>query len=324
MRYIVQSECRADRFVADTLKIGRAEAMRLIQKEAVLCGSAPIAKAARKLKIGEAVTIDLPAAQPQNEAPIVDFDIPILYEDDDLLVINKPSGVVVHSAPSHKGATLVDWLKAKQFTLSTISGDERAGIVHRIDKETTGALAIAKSDRAHKALAKQLENRAMGRIYLAVIDCALTQNRIVDRPIGRHRQARTKMAIVQNGRAAKSAFIALAELKHGRSLIAAKLFSGRTHQIRVHLQSIGAHIVGDTRYGYKSPKDKIVPIFLHAYTLYFIHPTSGAAVRVSAPLNACFANLLDKSLTKEKQNETLDINYIEREFDRLCGLRENA
>ncbi|MDR2152858.1 MAG: RluA family pseudouridine synthase [Helicobacteraceae bacterium] len=315
MRLQVSLETRADRFVADALKIGRNEALKLIKNGFVIGAKKP----SQTLKSGAIVVVKTPPKPQENAPPSVDFDIPILYEDDELLAIDKPAGVVAHSAPSYKGAVLVDWLKAKGFALSNIAGEERLGIVHRLDKETTGVLAIAKTNAAHVALSRQLESREMGRYYLAIVDRGLKRDLIVDRPIGRSPKNRVKMAVVPNGREAKSAFIELAQLENGEALIAAKLFSGRTHQIRVHLQSIGVHIVGDRLYGYKGAQDKIGAILLHAYRLYLRRPSSGEALAVEAPLPESFLKRLN--LNGGCINEILGESNVLSRFGAIDGVR---
>jgi 23S rRNA pseudouridine1911/1915/1917 synthase len=237
-------------------------------------------------------------------------------------VINKPAGIAVHSAPSYKGAVLTDWLKAKGYALSNIAGDERLGIVHRLDKETTGALAIAKTNEAHVALARQLESRTMGRYYLAIVDRTIKYDRVVDRPIARNPRDRKRMAVVEGGRAAKSAFVQLAELRNGEALVAAKLFSGRTHQIRVHLGSIGVHIVGDALYGYKGVKDKIGQFFLHAYRLYLTRPSSKETLTAAAPLPEPFLARLNLDL--EYIDELLEENSFLSRFRADAWLRSAA
>ena len=315
--FTVTTSSRADRFVADRLQIGRNEAAQLIKNGCVGGASKP----SDQLKPDAPIVITLPQKPAQNEPPLINFDIEILYEDDELLVINKPAGAVVHSAPSYKGATVVDWLNARGITLSTMAGENRAGIVHRIDKETTGALAIAKTNTAHRDLSQQLQERTMGRYYLAVIDRPLKNDCIVDLPIARNPHERTKMAVVSSGRAAKSAFISLAALENGMELIACKLFSGRTHQIRVHLAHISRHIAGDTLYGYKSPTDRILPILLHAYMLYLRRPQNGENILVSAPLSPHFSEFLNANLHKENIDELLQTRRIERGFDAVLGVR---
>ncbi|MDR2034425.1 MAG: RluA family pseudouridine synthase [Helicobacteraceae bacterium] len=309
MIFTVANEARADRFVADALKIGRNEAVWLINAGFVKGALKP----SQTLKIGALIDINPPPKSVADETPKVDFDVPILYEDDELLVIDKPAGLVVHTAPSYKNAVLVDWLKAKGYALSNLAGETRLGIVHRIDKETTGALAIAKTNETHRKLSRQLETRQMGRYYLAIVDKTIRGDRIVDRPIARNPRDRLKMAIVEGGRAAKSAFIELAELNNGETLIAAKLFSGRTHQIRVHLQSIGVHIVGDLLYGYKGVKSGILPLFLHAFRLYLQRPRSGENITIEAPPPKPFLERLN--LDKSFLDETLNGDRVLKRFN---------
>ena len=217
------------------------------------------------------------------------FDIKIIYEDEDLLVLNKPCGLVVHPAPSVKEPTLVDWLKSKNYTLSTLNGEIRAGILHRLDKGTSGAIVVAKSNFAHTNLAFQLSDKTMGRIYLCATDLPLREN-----------------TIITNGRYAKSAF---ANIYNGEfNLIAAKLFTGRTHQIRVHLSSINRHILGDNLYGIKS---KFTKIALHAYLLYFIHPRTQKLMKFKANLRENLLNFIDKSPNKEQIYDQISPDNLE-------------
>ena len=320
MTITVQEPQRLDQLLAQSLNTSRSAAAQLVKNGHVSKGGKTLSKPSAPLIAGDEISVNLPEAPAHEAAPQVDFDVPVLYEDEAFLVINKPTGVVVHAAPSHKGATLVDWLQSKNIRLSTIGGEERSGIVHRIDKETTGALLIAKTDEAHRKLARQLESREMGRYYLAIIDCPLKDSCIVDAPVGRHPTQRIKMGVVKNGREAKSAFVKLADLGGKQELIAAKLFTGRTHQIRVHLQHLGRHIVGDALYGYKGPKDTIASIYLHAYVLYLRHPATGEAFSVAAPPPKELLDRLSAFYDKEKIDEILDPAFIARAFDNLLGL----
>ncbi|HEY9129990.1 MAG TPA: RluA family pseudouridine synthase, partial [Sulfurovum sp.] len=239
---------RLDKILAAQLDVSRNQVEKLIKDALVSVNDKTVIKSSFKVTEGDEISYTFKEAE-KRVAPPVDFDIEILYEDDYMLVVNKPSGLVVHPAPSVKEPTLVDWLIHKGISLSTISGEERYGIVHRIDKETTGALVIAKDNKAHEALSMQLQDKSMGRYYLALIDCPLKENTVVDKPIGRNPNNRLKMDIVPHGRSAKTAFVKLLTSQHGVELIAAKLFTGRTHQIRVHLNSLGRHILGDDLYG---------------------------------------------------------------------------
>ncbi|MBO7154540.1 MAG: RluA family pseudouridine synthase, partial [Campylobacter sp.] len=237
-----------------------------------------------------------------------EFDVEILYEDSDILVINKPIGVTVHPAPSVKEATLVEWLKQKGYTLSSLGGTERAGIVHRLDKGTSGVMVVAKNNQAHTALSQQLSSKDMGRIYLALCDLPLKENCVIDRPISRHPQNRLKNAVVSSGKPAKSAFANIISSQNRRvNLISAKLFTGRTHQIRVHLASINRHILGDDLYGFKSNSDKISRIFLHAYILRLIHPKSNQIMEFKAPLPSEFYELISKEFNKETVDENISV-----------------
>jgi 23S rRNA pseudouridine1911/1915/1917 synthase len=231
-----------------------------------------------------------------------------------MMVVNKPAGLVVHPAPSVKKPTLVDWLIHKGISLSTILGEERYGIVHRIDKDTTGALVIAKTNEAHRKLSEQLRDKSMGRYYLALIDYPLKQSGVVEKPIGRSRKHRLKMDIVPNGKEAKSAFFKLAECDTNVELIAVKLFTGRTHQIRVHLNSLGRHILGDVLYGFKSKKDTINRVLLHAYKLYLIHPTTGKRMEFVAPIFPDMRDFIYRQFNQGEIDEKINPAIIDSYF----------
>ena len=282
-QFTVTTPGRIDKILATQLDVSRNQVEKLVKDGLVSVNEKTVLKSSYKVVEGDQVSYSFKEAE-KRVAPPIDFDVEILYEDDYILVVNKPSGLVVHPAPSVKEPTLVDWLIHKGISLSTINGEERHGIVHRIDKETTGALVIAKENKVHEALSLQLQDKSMGRYYLALIDCPLKDNVIVDKPIGRNPNNRLKMDVVPHGRDAKTAFVKLLTSEHGVELIAAKLFTGRTHQIRVHLHSLGRHILGDDLYGFKSKRDKISRVNLHAYLLYLTHPVSGEKMEFVAPL----------------------------------------
>ncbi|PHS38543.1 MAG: RluA family pseudouridine synthase [Sulfurovum sp.] len=274
---------RIDKLLATELNVSRNQVEKLVKDGLVSVNDKVVTKTSYKVLVDDVITYEFKEAE-KREPVEIDFDVEILYEDDYLLVINKPSGLVVHPAPSVKEATLVDWLIQKGISLSTISGEERHGIVHRIDKETTGALVVAKDNKTHEALSAQLQDKSMGRYYLALIDCPLKDDIAVDKPIGRNPKNRLMMSVVPEGRNAKTAFVKLLPGKHGVELIAAKLFTGRTHQIRVHLNTLGRHILGDDLYGFKSKRGKIARVNLHAYLLYLVHPESGEKMEFVSPL----------------------------------------
>lgn len=508
---IAQCSERLDVFLSSQLGISRNQISSLIKSEAVRVDGAVQSRPGYKLSAGELVHIDYPAPAPQQKsAERLDFDVEILYEDEDLLVVNKPAGLTVHSAASVKEPTLVDWLKSRGYLLSTLGGELRAGIVHRLDKLTSGALLVAKNNAAHAALSAQLSDKSMGRIYLALIDLPLKEPCVIERPIARNPANRLKMGIVPGGRSAKSAFYEilsgaeLTELQNSAekrdeilgasdgtaagknagadkisatdkisdattgagkisavstggdkilsasrdadtskisatdastrgneilntdltagadkisttdasasknadmdeilndyagvdnadeisnncmrsadkipiqsadkipsnhadsadkiltadmsaneaktarlaenkalnfknpaqnqilppislknfNLVAAKLFTGRTHQIRVHLSSINRHILGDHLYGFKSENAKISRILLHAYLLYFIHPRSGKEVKICAGLPSEFLNFTTNQKVKDEIYEKILPTNVERYFSDISG-----
>lgn len=438
---IAQCSERLDVFLSSQLGISRNQISSLIKSAAVRVDGAVQTKPGYKLAAGELVRIDYPASAPQQTSEErLNFDVEILYEDDDLLVVNKPAGLTVHPAASVKEPTLVDWLKSRGYLLSTLGGELRAGIVHRLDKLTSGALLVAKNNAAHAALSAQLSDKSMGRIYLALIDLPLKEPCVIERPIARNPANRLKMGIVPGGRSAKSAFYEILsgaeltelqnsdkrydkilstsagdsttasksagmdeilndyagadnadeisnncmrsadkisiqsadkipssradnagnvdsadkiltadmntnETKAARlaenkalnfknpaqnyklppinlknfNLVAAKLFTGRTHQIRVHLSSINRHILGDHLYGFKSENAKISRILLHAYLLYFIHPRSGKEVKICAGLPSEFLNFTTNQKVKDEIYEKILPTNVERYFSDTSG-----
>jgi 23S rRNA pseudouridine1911/1915/1917 synthase len=303
--FIATISGRLDKILAQKLDVSRNQVEKLVKDGLVSVNGKSVTKTSFKVSENDEITYEFKEAQ-KREPVEIDFDVEILYEDDYLLVVNKPSGLVVHPAPSVKEATLVDWLVKKGVSLSTISGEERHGIVHRIDKETTGALVIAKDNRTHEMLSLQLQDKSMGRYYLALIDHPLKEDVVVDKPIGRNPKNRLKMDVIPHGKSARTAFKKLLTSAYDVELIAAKLFTGRTHQIRVHLKSLGRHILGDDLYGFKSKRDKIARVNLHAYLLYLTHPVSGEKMEFTAPLfddmKTYMAKYFDQGEIDEKIN----------------------
>ncbi len=296
---------RIDKILAAQLDVSRNQVEKLVKDGQVSVNGKTILKTSFKVSEDDEIHYEFLEAE-KRVAPAIDFDVEVLYEDEYLLVVNKPSGLVVHPAPSVKDPTLVDWLIHKGISLSTISGEERHGIVHRIDKETTGALVVAKDNKTHEKLSEQLQDKSMGRYYLALIDCPLKDDIAIDKPIGRNPKNRLKMDVVEQGKSAKTAFVKLAQTDHDVELIAAKLFTGRTHQIRVHLNTLGRHILGDDLYGYKIKRDKVKRVYLHAYMLYLVHPHTGEKMEFLAPLfddmTAYISKYFDEDLVNEKIN----------------------
>jgi 23S rRNA pseudouridine1911/1915/1917 synthase len=316
MEFICKASKRLDVVMSETLNLPRNQVEKLIKNIGVYVDEKLTHKCSIKLVEGNVVRYEFVEADENPSQYEVNFDVPILYEDDDLLVINKPPFLTVHAAPSVKEATLVDWLKFKGINLSTISGEERHGIVHRIDKETSGALVIAKNNEAHVSLSAQLEDKSMGRYYLAIIDLPLKENSVVELPIGRSLKNRLKMDIIKEGRMAKSAFAKLVLSKDTKKeLIAAKLFTGRTHQIRVHLQALSRHILGDSLYGFKSQNGTIPRVMLHAYILYLKHPRTGKLLQINAPLWDDFNTYLTQHFIKEEVDEKITLDSIVNGFE---------
>lgn len=311
----VQKNGRIDKIVAEALSVSRNQIEKLIRDGLVEVNGQYVNKTSHKLLEGDVVAYRFKEAE-KKEAQEIDFDVEILYEDEQMVVVNKPSGLVVHPAPSVREPTLVDWLIHKGVSLSTVSGEERHGIVHRIDKETTGALVIAKTNEAHQKLSEQLQDKSMGRYYLAIIDYPLKVDVVVDKPIGRNPNNRLKMDVVAQGKEAKTSFVKLSAGRGDTELIVAKLFTGRTHQIRVHLNSLGRHILGDNLYGFKSKKDTIARVNLHAYLLYLKHPVSGKKMHFIAPLFEDMKAFISQNFDQEEIDRKISPKLISHYFNR--------
>ena len=279
-------ETRLDLLVAEQLGLSRTQAATLIATDNVRVEGRR-ERASYRPREGEAITVEIP---PPPDRAIEGEDIPlsIVYEDEHLLVVDKPAGMVVHPAPGHWSGTLVNALVGRGGSLSETGGDERQGIVHRLDKETSGLLLVARTDRAHRLLSSAIAARRVTRRYAALCWGHLSGDSItVDRPIARDPRDRKRMAIVQGGRAARTDFVRLARFDSA-DLLRAHLHSGRTHQIRVHLASIGHPVVGDDSYGGGGGR-RLVALpphrhFLHAAWLKLRHPVTGDMLDLRAPL----------------------------------------
>ncbi len=313
--YICEIEDRLDKILSIQVGHTRSQVANLIKQKCVYVDNKLVSRPGVKLKVGQTIKVEFPEAK-VNKALEVDFDVEILYEDDDLLVINKPSGVTVHPAPSVKEATLVDWLKHKGIRLSTISGEERHGIVHRLDKGTSGTMVIAKNNDAHEFLSQQLQDKSMGRYYLAVVNPPLKDDiTTIDKAIKRSNHNRLKMACLDSGKNAKTMFKSLAFSNDEKNqLIACKLFTGRTHQIRVHLEDINRHIIGDHIYAQTPKQEKSERILLHAYIIYFIHPTSKEKLFFKANFDDTMKTYIDKKFNMETINEVITTSNILHSF----------
>ncbi|MCX7904359.1 MAG: RluA family pseudouridine synthase [Caloramator sp.] len=284
---------RVDVFLSEKIDdMSRSRIQKLIEENKVKVNSKEI-KSNYKIKSGDEITVEVPEpVMLQIEAE--DIDIDILYEDDDIVVVNKPQGMVVHPAAGNYTGTLVNALLKKCRTLSSINGVIRPGIVHRIDKDTSGVLVVAKNDFAHQHLAEQIKEHSVKRIYMALTEGVIKQDTgTIDKPIGRHPIHRKKMAVVENGKRAVTHFKVLERYKEN-TLIEARLETGRTHQIRVHMASIGHPLVGDPVYGFRKQKFNLKGQALHAMVLGFIHPRTGEYMEFSSPLPNYFQNLIEK------------------------------
>ena len=285
---------RLDVFVSAAADVTRSRAGALIRDGLVAVDGATHTKAGFKLRPGSAVRIAIPEAAPSS-VEAEDIDLDILYQDDDVAVVFKPSGMVVHPAAGNERGTLVNALLKHLDNLSGIGGEIRPGIVHRIDKDTSGLLLVAKNDRAHVSLSEQIKAHTVHRAYRAIVIGNLKDDEgFVDAPIGRHPTDRKKMAIVPDGREARTHWHVLERLR-GATLIEARLTTGRTHQIRVHMASIGHPVLGDPIYG---PKKSPYPVsggqLLHAYRIGFVHPVTGEEMLFEAPPEERFLKWLEK------------------------------
>lgn len=277
---------RLDLLVARHADLSRNQAATLIAEGNVLVDGRR-ERASYRARAGERITIDVP---PPRSRAVTAEQIPltVVFEDDDVLVIDKPAGMVVHPAPGNWTGTLVNALKGRGTSLSTGAEEGREGIVHRLDKETSGLLLVAKSDRAHRVLGAALQARRIVRRYAVLSWGHLAEDRItIERPIARDPRDRTRMAIVSTGRPARTDLTRLARFDSA-DLLRAHLFTGRTHQIRVHLASIGHPVVGDDTYGGGGGR-KLMGLpprrhFLHAAWLIFTHPVTGEAIDLRSPL----------------------------------------
>ncbi len=274
--------------------LSRSAAQRLLEERRVTLRGEPVKKN-YSCSAGDCFELFLP---PTEEIPLVPQDIPldVVFEDRDVIVVNKPRGLVVHPAPGHPDGTLVNALLFHcGDSLSGIGGEKRPGIVHRIDKDTSGLLIVAKNDFAHQALSAQLADRSLSRVYEAVVRGSFREDAgTVDRPIGRHPADRKRMAVTdKNSRPAVTHWEVLARYK-GYTHVRCRLETGRTHQIRVHMASLGHPLLGDAVYGAPSPEKGLEGQCLHARELKFIHPRTGEPVHLETPLPAYFQEVLSK------------------------------
>jgi 23S rRNA pseudouridine1911/1915/1917 synthase len=282
---------RVDRLLADEVAgLSRSAAARLIRAGDVLLNGHP-ARVADQAREGDVVEFDLPSSDAAVELPAPEsIPLDVVYEDPQLVVVDKPAGMVVHPAAGHRTATLVHALLGLGGTWSAASGELRPGIVHRLDRDTSGLIAAARTDAAHRSLAAQLADRTMYRTYLAIVRGAVKEPAgTLEGAIGRHPRDRKRMAVVARGRHSKTHF-EVKERLHGCTLLRCRLETGRTHQIRVHLAAFGHPVAGDRVYGGGTEPGRPM---LHAWQLRFRHPVDGREMQFEAPPPADFLAFLE-------------------------------
>ncbi len=298
--YIIEEENvgkRLDLFVSENeVDMSRSFVQGIIEKQQVKVNG-QIRKSNYKLRVGDQVRVEL--AEPvELQVEAEDIPLDIIYEDSDVIVINKPQDMVVHPAPGNYTGTLVNGLLYHCKDLSGINGVIRPGIVHRIDKDTSGVLVVAKNDKSHNSLAMQLKDHSMKRTYYAIVEGIVKEEEgTVRNNIGRHPVERIKMAVVKDGKEAITNYKVLERFK-SNTLVECRLETGRTHQIRVHMAHLHHPLIGDQVYGYKKQKFKLQGQALHAKNLGFIHPTTGEYMEFDSQLPEYFQDILDK-LRKE-------------------------
>lgn len=296
------AESRLDKFISENSDISRSYAAKLAEDGCVTINGKP---AQKKTKVGKGDEIVILLPEPQEiEAKPEDIPIDIVYEDDSVIVVNKPRGMVVHPAAGNTSGTLVNGL-LYHCSLSSINGAVRPGIVHRIDKDTSGLLVVAKTNEAHEALSKQLKERKALRKYNCIVNGNIKEDSgTVDKPIGRHPTDRKRMAVIEGGREAVTHFKVLERFGQF-TLLECTLETGRTHQIRVHMASLGHNIVGDPVYGIKKDREKGKGQMLHAKTIGFTHPKTGELMEFTSELPEEFTAILNKLRTNSKNSEIL-------------------
>ncbi len=289
---------RLDSFVCEVCeKISRSLAQKLIDEEKIKVNDVSC-KSSYKVKEKDVILIPEDATKTSSkELKAEDIPIEIIYEDEDILVVNKPKGMVVHPGSGVEDGTLVNAILGKH-ELSEGSEDFRPGIIHRLDKDTTGALVIAKNNYAHEKIAEQIKNRETKKVYVALVKGIIKEEKgVIDMPIGRSTTDRKKMAVIKTGKNAYTEFKVLKRFEEGYTLVEVNLKTGRTHQIRVHMAQIGHPVVGDSTYSSGKNPFGVTSQMLHSHILGFTHPTKNEYMEFEAPIPDYF-NKVVKSLTK--------------------------
>ncbi len=296
--FVAEENCkRLDLFLSEqTEELTRSRLKKLIEEGQVCVNGVSVTKAGEGIKKGDSVTLHIPEAV-EYAVQAENIPVDILYQDSDFAVVNKPKGMTVHIGNGVASCTLVNALLYALDKLSGVGGVLRPGIVHRIDKDTTGLLVVAKNDRAHVSLAGQIAEKTCRRTYYALLEGKVKEERgRITTDIGRHPTERLKMAVLPDGRGKRAVtdFEVVARLGEEFTLCKFDLQTGRTHQIRVHAKHMGHPVAGDPAYGYKKQKIKADGQLLHAYRLELTHPTSGERMAFTAPLPHGFAEILQK------------------------------
>ena len=281
---------RLDSFLAQRCPdLSRSRIQALTIEGCVTVDGGP-AKPATRLRAGQTISLVVPPPTPSKLTPQA-IDLHVVYEDADLLVVDKPAGLVTHPAPGHPDHTLANAVLAHCPDLEGVGGEVRPGLVHRLDRDTSGLIVVAKNDAAQAGLSGQFKDRTVSKAYLAVVTGYPEPARaIIDAPIGRHPRSRTRMAVVSTGRDAVTEYEVLKRLR-GYSLVEVRPRTGRTHQIRVHMASVAHPLAGDTTYG--SPAPGLERHFLHAHRLAFDHPRTGRRLELESPLPGDLQDFLD-------------------------------
>jgi len=274
---------RLDKAVAGRVEdLSRSSVQHLI-KTGEITVDGRLSKPSYRVQVGDEVVVRVPAEAPLRVVP-EDIPLDVVYEDDVMLVVNKPAGLVVHPAPGHPSGTLVNAVLARCPQIAQVGGADRAGIVHRLDKDTSGLILVAKDEATRAALQRQFKRRQVTKIYLALVEGRVSPREgIIEVPIGRHKRNRKKMAVVRGGRRARTMYRAT-EFFDRHTLLEVRPRTGRTHQVRVHLAWLGYPVVGDGVYGHRRQRLLRGRHFLHAARLRCTHPSTGEEVEFEAPL----------------------------------------
>lgn len=292
-----EDKIRLDSYIAKKDESLSRSMIQKLLEESKITVNGNVVKASYKVQVGDRIQIEI---EPPKEVKLEAQDIPIdiIYEDDDIIVVNKPKGLVVHPANGNPDGTLVNAIMAIcKDSLSGIGGELRPGIVHRLDKDTSGLLIIAKNDKAHINMSEQIKDRKVKKTYIALVRGTITENEAtINMPIGRSTKDRKKMAVTKNGKEAITHFKVLNRYttsKASYTLLEIKIDTGRTHQIRVHMAEIGHPVVGDMVYSNGKNEFGVIGQCLHAKKLEFCHPITGKKMSFEAPLPEYFENIID-------------------------------